>query len=102
MLVRKNFAVRPAEDHQTPISIHKCNEEDYASFYSAKPRQEEYFKSVIPYLYCLDDVESIEVYGTYETMQQQLLMVHVKRCVGHDHCKSEAEIDQFISTYGSI
>ena len=50
---------------------------------------------------CLENIQDVRLWGVVGDLHIQYLAVAVKRCSG-EHCKSEAEIDEFISKHPYI
>ena len=53
-------------------------------------------------LTCLADKTKLGLKGgTYE-IEGSIVIISVKTCKGHDYCRSEEEIDQFIATHSLV
>ena len=92
-----DYTVFPPIRKRDKLGFHKCNDTD--EFSPAHESQEQYLKLLKATLYCIDDIEQIYVSGSKMSEFNDNVSIELHRCVGEEHCKDEAEFNEFLQTY---
>ena len=54
---------------------------------------------MVPNMKCFEDLTDLDLKGNILEIAGKSLSVEVTTCKGHDYCRSEEEIDQFVATH---
>ena len=92
------------KDAKESIAKHRCSREELgledpekATFY---PQHSENSAKEVAYyqnkFWCIDPEDSF-IYGDYDSRKARQLQIQLRKCSGHDYCKSEDEILDYFS-----
>ena len=84
------------------LSFHLCNSADAEKGFGGplSVRRGEDLDNY--FAFCLDDPSLIRFRGTLESHMNKILRVQLLRCTDKPYCKSDEEIEMFLSQYQKI
>ena len=78
-----------------PLAIHPCNESDVF----ADPIESQKKRNGIQWVrtkgFCLDNSDKISIYGNWDSIEYQSVLLQISRCTGFDYCKDDEEYEKF-------
>ena len=78
-----------------------CNEDDSIKYGLISSHQNN-FDTYLQYQFCLDDPSAIKFKGTDGSPEVTNFRIELVWCIDKPHCKSNTEIDEFITNFNMI
>ena len=86
------------EETWVPLNISTCTASQAESYF--KGDTDPAIQAITPLLLefnCVKELDELKLQGNIYSPDSAYISIHLEKCIGHDHCKSESEQREFFS-----